>query len=90
MFNFQPMNTKSGNNSTTHFEYMDDFGQHFLSYGSRVATIPHDESCYNITLYKPYWNMYSRTTNYYLLKFLQEDSIKDIRKKVNSGEYIVD
>lgn len=79
----QHMLTKSGNKAMNQFEVFDERGKHFLSYGVEVATINGDET----TLYAPYWDMYSATTNYYLLQFLNEPSIKDIRQKVNDGLY---
>jgi len=60
------------------------WGTVFQSYGSNVAYIRNGVT----HLYKPYWNMYSQTTNKYLLQFLGESSIADVRKKVKSGEYI--
>ena len=57
----------------------------FQSYNSVVA----EKNDGQIILYEPYWNMYSATTNKYLLKFLNERSIKDVRAKVESGEYKV-
>ena len=77
------MLTKSGNQAMNQFEVFDERGKHFLSYGAKVASINGDE----VTLYAPYWNNYSTTTNYYLLQFLREGSIKDIRQKVNDGLY---
>jgi hypothetical protein len=79
------MITKKGKPAKNQFEVFDEHGKHFMSYGSQIATINGDE----VTLYNPYWDMYSMTTNYYLLQFLEEDSIKEIRKKVNSGDYLV-
>ena len=60
----------------------------FRSYESIVAVRDYGENG-QITLFEPYWNMYSATTNKYLLRFLGEMSIKDVRAKVASGEYIV-
>ncbi len=79
-----PMRTKGGNPANNQTKVFDKDGIHFYSYDSKIATI-HE----NITLYEPYWNMYSQTTNYYLLQFLQEDSIQAIRKKVNLGIFVV-
>ena len=82
-----PMRTKGGNPASNQNKVTDSEGVHFFSYGSKVASkrfgTPH------VTLYDPYLDMYSQTTNYYLLQFLDEYSIKDIRKKVNSGDYLV-
>jgi len=57
----------------------------FQSYESIVA----EKNDGQIILYEPYWDMFSATTNKYLLKFLGESSIKDVRAKVESGEYTV-
>lgn len=57
----------------------------FQSYNSKVA----EKKDGQIYLVEPYWNMYSATTNKYLLRFLGEMSIKDVRAKVESGEYKV-
>jgi|TARA_B100001939_G_C16599286_1_gene470274 hypothetical protein len=57
----------------------------FQSYNSKVA----EKNDGQIILYEPYWNMFSATTNKYLLRFLGELSIKDVRAKVESGEYTV-
>ena len=82
------MKTKGGNQAKNQNQVIDKHGIHFYSYGSKVAS--YLKSTYPVlTLYNPYWNMYSQTTNYYLLRFSGEDSIKDIRKKVNSGDYKV-
>jgi len=81
----QHMITKGGNQAKNQFEVFDDEGKHFLSYNSKVATIKGDE----VILYNPYWDMFSQTTNFYLLQFLNESSIQDIREKVVGGEYIV-
>lgn len=83
-----PMRTKGGNKSNNQIKVIDNEGIHFFSYGSKVAS--YLKSTYPIlTLYNPYWDMYSQTTNYYLLQFSGEDSIKEIRKKVISGDYLV-
>lgn len=86
-----PMRTKGGNPANNQTQVFHTDGIHFYSYGSKVATIGnlHSFNSPHITLFEPYWNMYSQTTNYYLLQFLGEGSIKDIRKKVNSGVYSV-
>lgn len=83
-----PMRTKNGNQANNQNKVIDDEGIHFFSYGSKVAS--YLKSTYPIlTLYNPYWDMYSQTTNYYLLQFSGEYSIKEIRKKVISGDYKV-
>tara|TARA_X000001382_G_scaffold130253_1_gene124551 strand:- start:1420 stop:1704 length:285 start_codon:yes stop_codon:yes gene_type:complete len=63
----------------------------FFSYNSKIAEV--NEDC-EVTLFNPFWNMYSQTTNKYLIRFLHNryyvtNSIKDIRKRVISGEYLV-
>ena len=85
MTRIQHMITKGGNPAKNQFEVFDEEGKHFLSYNSKIATIKGDE----VTLYEPYWDMYSQTTNYYLLQFLNEASIQDIREKVAGGEFNV-
>ena len=85
MTRIQHMRTNAGNQAKNQFEVYDDAGKHFLSYNSKIATIKGD----TVLLYEPYWNMFSQTTNGYLLKFLREDSIQDIRAKVKSGDYKV-
>jgi len=57
----------------------------FQSYNSKICTKIGDR----VILHEPYWDMYSATTNKYLLRFLEEDSINTIRAKVKSGEYEV-
>ena len=82
-----PMRTKRGNPASNQNLVTDSEGEHFFSYGSKIASkrfgTPH------VTLYDPFWDNFSKTTNNYLLQFLDENSIKDIRKKVISGEYLV-
>jgi len=81
----QRLITKFGNPARDQFRVFNKEGQHFLSYETKIATIRGDE----VILYNPYWNMYSSTTNFYLLQFLNETSIRDIREKVAGGEYSV-
>ena len=77
------MKTRGGNDAKSQLMVFDERGMHFISYGVEVATIDND----NVILHEPYWNMYSQTTNFYLLQFLNEPSIEDIRRKVNDGLY---
>ena len=81
------MRTASGGYAANQFKIWTDEGVVFQSYQSTIA-----ERLWNgeVTLFEPYWNMYSSTTNRYLLQFLNEDSIKDVRAKVKSGEYKVE
>ena len=80
------MRTRGGNAAANQFLIYEGGERHFQSYCSRVATID-DEG--KVILYDPYWDMYSATTNNYLLQFLNEYSIKDVREKVKAGEYSV-
>ena len=86
MMRITNMRTRGGNAAANQFIIYEGGKQHFQSYRSRVATID-DEG--KVILYDPYWDMYSATTNNYLLQFLNEYSIKDIREKVKTGEYSV-
>ena len=81
------MRTASGGYAPNQFKIWSDEGVVFQSYQSTIA-----ERLWNggVTLFEPYWNMYSVTTNRYLLQFLNEDSIQDVRAKVKSGEYKVE
>ena len=81
------MRTASGGHAANQFEIWTDEGVTFQSYRSQIATKANDGT---VTLYEPYWNFYSATTNRYLLQFLNEDSIKDVRVKVKSGEYLTE
>ena len=83
--NVRNMKTARGNDAANQFEIWDSEGCTFQSYSSKIARI--DNS--GVTLFYPYWNFYSATTNRYLLRFLNEDSIKTVREKVKSGEYRV-
>tara|TARA_R100000655_G_C2893822_1_gene177571 strand:- start:250 stop:513 length:264 start_codon:yes stop_codon:yes gene_type:complete len=81
------LRTASGGYAANQFKIWTDEGVVFQSYQSIIAERLWDGE---VTLYEPYWNMYSVTTNRYLLQFLNEDSIKDVRAKVKSGEYKVE
>ncbi len=83
------MLTKGGNVAKNQRVLETDEGSLFMSYGLPIAIKHTGRRWGTVTLYEPYWNMYSQTTNYYLLQFLNEESIKGIRKKVNSGDYLV-
>ena len=59
----------------------------FQSYSSTVAIRnTNDDQVY---LHGSYWNVYSATTNKYLLRFLGVDSIQEVRKLVEDGTYTV-
>ena len=81
------LRTASGGYAPNQFKIWTDEGMVFQSYEATIA-----ERLWNgeVTLFEPYWNMYSTTTNRYLLQFLNEDSIQDVRAKVKSGEYKVE
>jgi len=81
------MRTASGGYAANPFLIWTDEGVIFQSYRSKVATKAHDGT---VKLYGPYWDFYSATTNRYLLQFLNEDSIKDIRAKVKAGGYLTE
>ena len=78
--------TPVGNAARDQWVFFQDNGRLFKSYGSSIAHVTFDGE---VTLFNPFWDMYSVTTNRYLLQFLNEDSIKDVREKVKSGEYRV-
>ncbi len=87
------MRTASGGYAANQFKIWTDDGVIFQSYRSIIAKRQagnRSRGAYIITLYEPYWNMYSATTNRYLLQFLNEDSIRDVRAKVKSGEYLTE
>jgi hypothetical protein len=75
----------SGNPVANQFKIWTGATVVFQSYNSTIAK--RDFATDRVTLYNPYWDFYSATTNRYLLQFLNEDSIRDVRAKVESGEY---
>ena len=82
------MRTRSGRNAANQFRIWTNDGVVFQSYSSRIAR--RDFATDRVTLFSPFWDNYSATTNRYLLQFLNEDSIRDIRVKVESGEYLTE
>jgi len=64
--------------------YNSDGSKYFQSYNSVIAKI---DPANNITLDQKYWN-YSNTTSKYRNIFLEE-TIKDTKAKIKSGEYIL-
>ena len=82
------MRTRSGGHAANQFRIWTDDGVVFQSYSSRIAK--RDFATDRVTLFSPFWDNYSATTNRYLLQFLNEDSIRDIRVKVESGEYLTE
>ena len=91
------MTSTNGNKVANQFIITDDNGNEFFqSYKSVIVKryYPHQENEDNfntvpnkIELDKKYWN-YSTTTGKYRNIFLNEN-IKDTRKKIKSGEYIL-
>ena len=64
-----------------------DYCKFFQSYSAIIAYRSFDEK--TVVLNQTYWNMFSQTTNKYLLKFLNHASIKEVRAKVHDGTYQV-
>ena len=92
------MTSTNGNKVANQFIITDDNGNVFFqSYSSVIAKIPmfkvnsldkfKEFDLQKIELDKKYWN-YSNTTGKYRNIFLNE-TIKDTRKKIKSGEYIL-
>lgn len=82
------MRTRSGGHAANQFRIWTDDGVTFQSYNSIIAK--RDFATDRVTLFSPFWDFYSATTNRYLLQFLNEYSIVDIREKVESGEYLTE
>ena len=81
----QNMTSTNGNKVANQFIITDDNGNTFFqSYRSVIVKKPL-EVWNKIQLDKKYWN-YSNTTGKYRNIFLNE-TIKDTRKKIKSGEY---
>ena len=81
----QNITSNSGNKISNQFIIYDSDGsKYFQSYNSVIAKI---DPANNITLDQKYWN-YSNTTGKYRNIFLEE-TIKDTRAKIKSGEYIL-
>ena len=82
------MTSTNGNKVANQFIITDDNGNTFFqSYSSVIVKIPMfgTTATQTIELDKKYWN-YSNTTGKYRNIFLNE-TIKDTRKKIKSGEY---
>ena len=77
------MTSTSGNKIANQFIINDDNGNTFFQ--SYRSVIVKRNSNYDIELDQKYWN-YSNTTGKYRNIFLNE-TIKDTRKKIKSGEY---
>jgi len=81
----QNITSNNGNKIANQFIIHDSDGsKYFQSYNSVIAKI---DPANNITLDQKYWN-YSNTTSKYRNIFLEE-TIKDTRAKIKSGEYIL-
>jgi len=59
----------------------------FQSYSTTVAI--RNTNDYRVYLHTDYWDVYSATTNKYLLRFLNNDSIQEVRQIVKQGGYTV-
>ena len=77
------MTSTNGNKVANQFIITDDNGNTFFQ--SYRSVIVKKNSNYDIELDQKYWN-YSNTTGKYRNIFLNE-TIKDTRKKIKSGEY---
>ena len=72
------LRTAGGNKTPDQYEIHSYPYVVFKSYSSTIAVRNEDTGV--TYLVEPYWNNYSATTNRYLLQFLNEDSIKDVRE----------
>ena len=79
-----PHASSMANNQT--IIYSDDW-EFFQSYSTTVAI--RNTNDYRVYLHASYWDMYSATTNKYLLRFLEVDSIQEVRRLVKENEYTV-
>ena len=80
------MTSTNGNKVANQFKITDDNGNTFFqSYSSIIVKINSGDGNYDVELDQKYWN-YSNTTGKYRNIFLNE-TIKDTRKKIKSGEY---
>ena len=76
--------SNKGNKIANQFIIYDDFGNTFFQSYNSVIVQSNDRE---VLLDKKYWN-YSNTTGKYRNIFLNE-TIKDTRAKIKSGEYIL-
>jgi len=80
--------SNNGNKIANQFIINDDFGNYyFQSYNSIIVKKRLGSETVQIFLDQKYWN-YSNTTGKYRNIFLNE-TIKDTKKKIKSGEYIL-
>ena len=73
--------SRTGNKVANQFEIEKDGVVYFQSYDTIIAK----KDLNGVTLNNQF--EYSRTTSKYLCQFLRQDSIKDIRNKVENGHY---
>jgi len=83
-FRSYPMRTPGGNNARDQWIHSANERVWFTSYGTTIAEITTGNK---VILHAPYWDMYSQTTNRYLLQFLGLSSISEVRENVETGEY---
>jgi len=82
------MKSSRGNTVPNQFILTDDkTNEYFKSYKSMIVKKDYEGEFVKIFLDRKYWN-YSTTTGKYRNIFLNE-TIKDTRKKIKSGEYIL-
>ena len=80
--------SNNGNKIANQFVITDDKqNEYFQSYNSMIVKKDYESNQVKIYLDQKYWN-YSTTTGKYRNIFLNE-TIKDTKKKIKSGEYIL-
>ena len=80
--------SNKGNKIANQFIITDDKqNEYFQSYNSMIVKKDYESNQVKIYLDQKYWN-YSNTTGKYRNIFLNE-TIKDTKKKIKSGEYIL-
>ena len=77
--------SRSGRAVANQFKIYTDEGVYFQSYGTLIAFKPYAGE--KTVLNEQYWD-YSRTTGKYRNEFLRE-TIQETRKKIETGEYIL-
>ena len=84
----QNITSNKGNKIANQFVITDDKqNEYFQSYNSMIVKKDYESNQVKIYLDQKYWN-YSTTTGKYRNIFLNE-TIKDTKKKIKSGEYIL-
>jgi|6_EtaG_2_1085325.scaffolds.fasta_scaffold76497_2 hypothetical protein len=80
--------SNNGNKIANQFIITDnEDNKYFQSYSSMIVKKGYENNKYGVYLDQKYWN-YSTTTGKYRNIFLGE-TIKDTKKKIKSGEYIL-